>query len=174
MTEDRAGTPQLTDTLQPTDILALTFRPVKFSTAFSRIDDRPHRPVMASEPPAWSFARYKDALVSRRFSNNSLLFCSLPPSYLPAPPPRVSGRAELHLLPLPGPLAPTEPASGNNVAARGLTLIRSTPRQYCLVDCLTRASTPDNDADKAPGVLAGRWRLGHATTSDPGPLLSLL
>jgi hypothetical protein len=33
---------------------------------------------------------------------------------------------------------------------------------------------PDNDADKAPGVLAGRRRLGHATTSDPGPLLSLL
>jgi hypothetical protein len=54
--------------------------------------------------PARFFARYKDVLVPRRFSNNSLpLFCSLPPSHLPAPPLRASGRAELHLLPCQAP-----------------------------------------------------------------------
>jgi hypothetical protein len=51
---------------------------------------------------------------------------------------------------------------------RRLTLIRSTPRQHCLVDHLTRASTPDNDADEAPGVPAGRRRSGHATALDAG------
>jgi hypothetical protein len=61
-------------------------------------------------------------------------------------------------------------ASEKNVAARRLTLIRSTPRQHCLIDRLTRASTPDNDADEAPGVPAGRRRLGHATASDAGLL----
>src|SRR5947209_7205304 len=34
-------------------------------------------------------------------------------------------------------------ASGKNVAAPRLALIRSTPRQHCLVDRLTHASTPD-------------------------------
>src|SRR5277367_5794021 len=46
--------------------------------------------------------------------------------------------------PLPGPWSPQnryDAASGKNVAARRLALIRSTPRQYCLVDRLTRAST---------------------------------
>jgi hypothetical protein len=36
-------------------------------------------------------------------------------------------------------------------------------------DC---ASTLENDADEAPGVPAGRWRLGHATTSHAGLLSS--
>src|SRR3954447_24183300 len=79
----------------------------------------PHRPPR----PAWrrtptssaSPARrqYKDALVPRRFSNNSLPpFC--PPHSSPsctAPTGRASGRTELHLLsaaPLP-PLLPTAP-----------------------------------------------------------------
>jgi hypothetical protein len=97
--------------------------------------DRPHL-------PARSFARYKDALVPCRFSNDSLTsFCSLPPlSHLPAPPPRASG-CRAPLTPLPGPLAPqsrNDAASGKNVPARRLSLIRSTPRQHCLVDRLTR------------------------------------
>ena len=74
---------------------------------------------------------------------------------------------------MPGPRSPQnryDVASGKNVAARRPTLIRSTPRQHCLVDHLTRASTPDNDADEAPGVPAGRRRLGHATASDAGLL----
>jgi hypothetical protein len=62
-------------------------------------------------------------------------------------------------------------ASGKNVAVRRLTLIRSTPWQHCLVDRLTRASTPGNDVDEAPGVLAGRRRLGHTTALDVGLLL---
>jgi hypothetical protein len=75
--------------------------------------------------------------------------------------------------PLPSsyPPSPHDAASGKNVAARRLTLIRSTPRQHCLVDRLTRASTPSNDADEAPGVPAGRRRRGHATASDTGLLL---
>jgi hypothetical protein len=56
--------------------------------------------------------------------------------------------------------------SEKNVAAQRLALIRSTPRQHCLADRLTRAPTPGNDADEAPGVPAGRRRLGHATASD--------
>jgi len=59
----------------------------------------------------WSFARYKDALVPRRFSNNSL-----PPFYpslftfLHRPTGRASDRTELHLLPAaPPPLLPTAP-----------------------------------------------------------------
>jgi len=47
-----------------------------------------------------SFARYKDALVFCRFSNNSLPhFRSLPSLTFLQPPSRASGRAELHLLP---------------------------------------------------------------------------
>jgi hypothetical protein len=46
----------------------------------------------------------KTHFVPRRFSNNSLLFfCSLPFSHFPTPPPRASGRAELHLLPCQAP-----------------------------------------------------------------------
>ena len=41
---------------------------------------------------------------------------------------------------------------------------RSTPRQYCLVNCLTRASTSDNDVDEA------RRRRGHAAALDVGLL----
>jgi hypothetical protein len=36
------------------------------------------------------------------------------------------------------------------------------------------SSTPNNDADEAPGVPAGRRRLDHTTTSDLGPLQPLL
>jgi hypothetical protein len=71
--------------------------------------------------------------------------------------------------PLPGPLVPTERIRRGQ-SARRLTLIRSTPRQHCLVDHLTRASIPDNDADEAPGVPAGRRRSGHATALDAGLL----
>jgi hypothetical protein len=52
-----------------------------------------------------------------------------------------------------------------------LALIRSTLRQYCLFNRLTRASTLGNDAGKALGVPAGRRRLGHATALDVGLLL---
>jgi hypothetical protein len=128
--------------------------------------DRPHRPP----PPVWrrtrphlpapSVARYKDALVPRRFSNNSLAsFGSLPLSHLPAPPPSCLRPRRAPPTPLPGPWSPQnryDAASGKNVAARRPTLIRSTPRQHCLVDHLTPASTPDNDTDEAPGVPAGR------------------
>jgi hypothetical protein len=105
------------------------------------------------------FARYKDTLVPRRFSHSSLPAYFPFPLHLPAPPPRASGCAELHLLPA-GPPSPrrtdtTRPV-GKNVAARRLALIRSTPRQHCLVDHPTRASTLDNDVDEAPGVPAGR------------------
>ena len=124
------------------------------------------------------FVSYKDAFVPRRFSNNSLAsFCSLPLSHLRAPPPSYLRPRRAPPTPLPGRWSPQnryDAASGKNVAARRLTLIRSTPRQHCLVDRLTRASTLDNDADEAPGVLVGRRRLGHATALDPGPLQSLL
>jgi hypothetical protein len=53
---------------------------------------------------------YKDALVPRRFSNNSLpLFCSLPLSHRPAPPLSCLRPRRAPLTPLPGPLVPTEP-----------------------------------------------------------------
>ena len=57
-------------------------------------------------------------------------------------------------------------ASRKNVAARRLTLIRSTPRQHCLVDHLTHASTLDNNADETPGVPADHQRRGYATALD--------
>jgi hypothetical protein len=85
--------------------------PVNYAMRFSGpvTTSPPAASGMVSDPTssASPFARYKDALVPRRFSNNSLAsFCSLPLSHLshlPAPPPRASGRAELHLLPVPGP-----------------------------------------------------------------------
>ena len=57
------------------------------------------------------------------------------------------------------------------VAARRLALIRSTPRQHCLVDSPTRAWVLDNDTNEAPGVPAGRRWLAHATALDSGSLL---
>jgi hypothetical protein len=59
------------------------------------------------------------------------------------------------------------------IAARRLTLIRSTPQQHYLIDCLTRALAPGNDTDEAPGVLTGCRRLGHATALDIGLLSPL-
>jgi hypothetical protein len=73
---------------------------------------------------------------------------------------------------LPGPaLVPQnryDAANGKNVAARRLTLIRSTPQQHCLVD------PPAMTSMKRPGVSASRRRLGHATALDAGPLLPAL
>jgi hypothetical protein len=102
----------------------------------------------------------------------SLLF----PSPLSPPFPSCLRPRRAPLTPLLGLLVPTGYGVANekNVAARRLTLIHSTPRQYYLVNRLTRASIPNNDADGAPGVPAGHRRLSHATTSDPRPLLSLL
>jgi hypothetical protein len=60
---------------------------------------------------------------------------------------------------LSGPWSPQnryDAASGENVAARRLALIRSTPLQHCLVDRPTCASNLDNDADEAPGDLVMR------------------
>jgi hypothetical protein len=94
--------------------------------------------------PAQSFTRYKEALVLRRFSNNSLpLFCSLPLSHLPAPPPHASGP----LTPLPGPLVPTEP-------------IRRGQWEIC------RCATADSYSLDASAALSRR--LGHATALDAG------
>ena len=57
-------------------------------------------PICQSGP----FARYKDALVPRCFSNYSLLlFWFLPLSHLSAPPLRASSRTELHLPPCQAP-----------------------------------------------------------------------
>jgi hypothetical protein len=86
--------------------------------------------------PAWPFARYKDTLVPRRFSNTSLR--PFPP-FLHGPAQasrRASGHGKLHFLPA-GPWSRQnryDAASGKNAAARPPALIRSTPRQHCLVN----------------------------------------
>jgi hypothetical protein len=71
----------------------------------------------------------------------SLSFCSLPLSHLSCTAPSCLRPRRAPLTPLLGPLVPQnryDAASGKNVAARRLTLIRSTSRQHCLVDRLAR------------------------------------
>ena len=86
---------------------------------------------------------------------------SLPPFF----PPHSSPSSIYSLRAPPLPQNRYDAASGKNVAARRLTLIRSTPRQHFLIDPLTCASTPDSDAGKASGVPAGYRRLGHARSA---------
>lgn len=62
-------------------------------------------------------------------------------------------------------------AGGKNATARPTAFIRrdaSAGLSCPLSDC---TSTLENDADGAPGVPAGRQRLGHATTLHTGLLL---
>src|SRR5436853_834526 len=93
------------------------------------------------------------------------LFQQLSPSLLCSPPlSHILCTAPSCLRPHRAPLTPLlqnryDAASGKHVAARRLTLIRSTPRQHFLVDPLTCVSTPDSDAGEASGVPAGRRRL---------------
>ena len=136
--------------------LRLTAPPVDYPLRFSG-SVTPHRPPR----PAWrrtptSSARsglclFKDALVPRRFSNNSLLLSPHSSTSCTAPPGRASGRIEVHLLsaappsPPPPPLLPNSTDTTRPVGIMPqrdrLALIRSTPRQHCLLDRLTRAST---------------------------------
>jgi hypothetical protein len=127
-------------------------------------------PVSSASQP---FARYKDALVPRRFSHSSL-------APFPSSP---SCTAPSFLRPRRAPLTPCrvphspqnryEAASGKIAASRQLAFIRLTPRQRCLLDHLTCASTFDNNANEAAGALAGRRRLSHTTALDIGPLRPL-
>ena len=93
-----------------------------------------------------AFARYKDALVPRRFSNNSLP--PFPPHSLlscTAPPGPPSGRASLHLIPT-APLSPQnryDAARRKNAAARpagsyslvALVVLSPRPSDPCVDPC---------------------------------------
>ena len=88
----------------------------------------------------------------------------------------VPGRAELRLFPCQAPSLhrtdTTRPVGKMSQRDGRLSFAR---RLGSIVSSIVwpRASTPDDDADEAPGVPAGRRRRGHATASDAGPLLSL-
>jgi hypothetical protein len=144
---------------------------IRFSGPVTPLTAPPRPAWRRSRPhlPARPFVRYKDALVPRRFSNNTLAPVFPLPSSTSSTTPSCLRLRRAPLTPCRAPWSPQnryDAASGKNVAARRLALIRSTPRQHCLVDRPTCASTLDNDADEAPGVSAGRRRLSHATTSD--------
>ena len=127
-----------------------------------------------------SFARYKDALVPRRFFpqlSPPLLFPSLPLSHLPAPAPSYLNPRRAPLTPYRAPPVSTEPirrshwekcrsATADSHSLDASAALSHRPSDSCV--------DPDNDADEAPGVPEGRRRLGHTPTSEPGPLLPLL
>jgi hypothetical protein len=62
-------------------------------------------------------------------------------------------------------------ASERNAAVWPPALIRLTPQQYCLVSRLTVRRPLAIKLMKAPGIPAGRGRLGHGTALDAEPLL---
>jgi hypothetical protein len=114
--------------------------------------------------PGRSFTRYKDVLVPRRFSSNPLpLFCSLPLSHFPTPPPRASGRAQLHIL-LCQALSPHRTDTTRSATADSYSLDASAILSRWPSD----SSTLDSDADEAPSIPADRQRFSHATALDAG------
>ena len=127
---------------------------------------------MASNPdlhlPARPFARYKDALVPRQQtpSLHSSPSCTTPSG-------RASGRTELHLLPA-GP-SPTEPIRRGPVGkCRSVTgwLLFARRLGSIVSSTVWPVRRPlHNDTGEAPGVPAGRRRLGHATALNAGLLL---
>jgi hypothetical protein len=124
--------------------------------------DPPHRPLHLAARPSPS---YKDAFVSRRFSNTALLPSSFPSfTFLHGPPSlplslRASGPQPGSTGPLAGVLLPPDryDRAGEKIAsARPLPLTRSTPRRCRLVDHPTVGPPLDDDVDAAPGAPAAR------------------
>jgi hypothetical protein len=151
---------------------ALVNYAIRWSASVTTLTARHVRLASTSSASLVPSLRYKEALVPAAFqqlSPSPFLPFAL---HLPVPPPWCFRWQPSSTYSLPGPaLVPQnryDAASGKNVAARRLTLIRSTSRQHCLVD--PPAMTPM----KRPGVSASRRRLGHATALDAGPLLPAL
>jgi hypothetical protein len=147
---------------------------IRFSNRVNHLT-APPRPSMASDPtslPARSFARYKDALVPCRFSNNSLLlFCSLPLSHLSCTAPSCLRLRRAPLTPLPGPLEPIRRGQWENCRS-------ATADSYSLDASAALSRRPSDPVRrpltmtpmKRPAFPAGCRRLGHVTALDAGLL----
>jgi hypothetical protein len=142
---------------------------MRFSGPVTSLTARRVRHGVELDPhlPAQPFARYKDALLSGRFSSNSL-----PPIFPPhssasctAPPSRASGRAELHLLPagsLPHRTDTTRPVEKYRSETGWLLFVRL-PSPYVGLWTMILVEPPP--------VPAGCRRLGHATALVAGLVL---
>jgi hypothetical protein len=108
---------------------------------------------MASEAPylpARRSARYKDALVPRRFFQRPFHFSFVPSTFLRGPP-NASGLHELHLACSPCPTERYDAASETIASARPSSLIRSDLPSSPSRRPSDRGSTLGNDADEVAG-----------------------